>query len=304
MNTPNQSLRGYKISDDTMLQDTRTIIKEFDTDKTSFTMLDDDFKDPFRANWQAAIATVDNAPTDEQIVDSQTSLTQNVETTMEACRQQFQAAKYFIEKAFPDKPAVWNEFGYDNYIAARKSPEKMAVFMQVFNKVATKYKTELIAKKYTQAQIDDILTKRQALLDARTNQELAKNARGGFTQNRVDALNKVWGFRLAVARAAKQIFANNYARYNVYLLPASEESDTVFNIKGTVTDAATKKPIENVSINWNSESATSDSNGKYGIAQLSKGSITITYSASGYTNLTKTVDYKGELLVLDVVLDK
>lgn len=87
-------------------------------------------------------------------------------------------------------------------------------------------------------------------------------------------------------------------------MPASEEGDTIFSIKGTVTDAITGKPIENATISWKDQSTTTDSNGKYGISKLNSGSVIIKYESTGYIGIDKTVEYKDTLLLVDVALSK
>lgn len=219
MNTPNQLKRDFSISDDSMLQDSRTTLSQFKADQDVFKDFDADFKTPFETQWKAAITDAENAPTDEQVLDVQGSLTTTVETALADCCKCFQDAKYFIKKAFPNQTGVWNEFGFDNYDDVRQSPEKMIVFMSAFSTTAnsTKYNTDLVTAGFTQAKIDDILAKQIALVDAKTNQQVAKNSRLGTTQNRVGLMNEVWAFRTKVADAAKVVFQDDFAKYKTYL---------------------------------------------------------------------------------------
>lgn len=304
MSTPAPITRDFKISDDSMLQDSRTTIVHFTEDKALFIALDDDFKDPFASDWDTAITDASTIPTDETVLDVQSGLTDDVEAALESCRAHFQQAKYPIEKAFPDKTAIWNEFGYDDYDAARRSVDKMITFMDVFFTTAKKYKTQLLAKKYTQAQIDEIPIKRQALIDAKTKQTVAKDTRQGTTQIRVANLNAVWGFRTKVAKAAKVIFANDYAKYTIYLLPASEEAATTYSIKGQVTDKAIDKPLADVQVTNGTETVTTDSNGKYGFAKLDNGTYTLTFTLAGYKTVTATAKFDGTILTINEALEK
>lgn len=304
MSTPNQLTRDFSISDDAMLQDGRITHAQFVLDEADFIGLDDDFKPPFAANWLTAIEDASKAPKDEQIVDVQTGLTATVDACLDACRSHFQGAKYYIEKAFASKVWVLNEFGYDNYDEVRQVPEKMITFMDVFSTTANKYKTELIAAKYTQAKIDEIATKRLALIDAKKAQELGKNSRLSATQNRVLLLNTAWGFRTKVAKAAKVIFADNYAKYKIYLLPASEEAATTYSVKGQVTDKAIDKPLADVQITNGTETVTTDSNGKYGFAKLENGTYTLTFTLAGYKTVTATAKFDGTILTINEALEK
>jgi len=308
MNTPNVTTRDFKISDDSMLQDSRTAQAQFKADQSTFQSFDADFKTPFEKDWQKAINDAENAPTDEQVLDVQGTLTTAVEATLEECCKCFQDAKYFIKKAFPNQVGVWNEFGFDNYDEARKNVDRMTTFMNVFSTTANniKYKAELIAAGFTQKKIDDILVKKTALVDAKTNQQIAKNSRLGNTQNRVALMNEVWAFRTKVAEAAKNIYQDDFAKYKAYLLPASAESSNIFSIQGAVTDKATGSKLEGVTVSYGIEvnNVITDSNGGYGFPKLSNGSYTLTFSLATYKDIVTKVDFKGNTLVVDVELEK
>jgi hypothetical protein len=304
MNSPIQLTRDFSISDNTMLQDGRINHAQFVLDQADFVALDDDFKLPFETNWLAAIEDASKTLNDEQIVDVQTGLTAQVVACLEDCRAHFQGAKYYVEKAFENKLWVLNEFGYDNYEDVRRVPEKMITFMDVFSATANKYKAELLAAKYTKAQIDAIATKRQALIEAKKQQELGKNSRYSATQNRILLLNMAWGFRTKVAKAAKVIYADNYAKYKIYLLPASEEATSIYSIRGTVTDKATGKGIANVLVKNTTETTMTDSNGKYGFFKLPNDTYTLTFTIVGYKTATTTAKYEGTTLSVDIALEK
>jgi hypothetical protein len=308
MNTPQAAFRNYKISDSSMLQDSRTTQAEFEKDADAFENFDSVFTKSYKTEWLTAIDAIGTANTDEQVVDVQTTLTDLVEEDMEACRVHFQGAKYFIKKAFPNKEGIWNEFGFDNYDTARQSAEKMIIFMEVAHKVANKpaYNATLVAANYPQTNIDEFLTLRTALITAKTNQELAKNARSGERAFRVDLLNDAWKYRTAVSEAAKNIFINNYARYKVYLLPASAESSSSFSITGTATDKATGKNLEGVVVNPGDDTnaATTDSNGVYGIAKIAEGEMKLDFSKELYLPISQTINYDGKTLVVNVQMEK
>jgi hypothetical protein len=302
-----ENSRDFRLSDVYMLQDSRTILAAFAMNAATFQSFDADFDSTFAAQWEAAIANASNASTDDLVVAALTGLTVAVEEKMEACRVHFQSAKYYIEKAFPNKPAVWKEFGYDNYLEARRSVEKMIVFMSVFNRVANgpNYKNMLVNAGYSEANLDAILSKREELMDAKTDQEIAKNSREQFTQNRIELLNQVWAFRTKVSKAAKYIFVNNFAQYKIYLLPASAESSSSFSITGTVTNFGTPDVIENVLVSTgNAEQDThTDSNGMFGMPKLAVGSYVLTFSRQGFKTTSKTVTYKGGTLTVNVEME-
>jgi len=64
-------------------------------------------------------------------------------------------------------------------------------------------------------------------------------------------------------------------------------------IEGTITDAATGNPINNVSINiagYSVAATTSNSNGSYATGIAGSGTVTVTYTAAGYGSVTQNVN--------------
>jgi hypothetical protein len=176
--------------------------------------------------------------------------------------------------------------------------------MDVFSTTAKKYAAPLIAKKYTQAAIDAIATKRTTLITTKTAQEVAKNSRLGVTQNRVILLNNVWASRTKLAKAAKVIFAANYAKYKLYLLPASEEAGTTFSVIGTITDKTTTQPLAGVQVSNGADSTTTNSYGKYGFAKLANGCYTLMFTFTNYKTATQTFTFVGTALVVNASMEK
>ena len=60
-------------------------------------------------------------PSDKVYIDIQAQATENINTCVEACAKFFQACKFDIENVFPNKKHIWNQFGFNDYEAARKS---------------------------------------------------------------------------------------------------------------------------------------------------------------------------------------
>lgn len=225
MGKPEEIIRNYSMADDDMFEFTNTMLGLFTGDKAAFIAYDPDFADPFGQNWQDAIKAAEAVPKDEAVVDEQTGITDLVEETMDQCRHKFQSSKFFIEKAYPNNRPVQNEFGYDNYLKARKSQTGMIGFMENFHRVAEKYKEQLIAKNYTQAMIDEIKTLRKKLHTTNEKQEAFKKGRPVLTQDRIILLNKPWDTAVLVHKAAQNIFHDDAAKYAQYKLPATETAE-------------------------------------------------------------------------------
>jgi len=306
MISPEKVSKQFSISFASALIDCRVTIVQFIKDQADFKNFDEDFATPFEKNWQNAINIATDLPTDEETVDIQSGYTDTVNDTMAACRKIFQDSKYHIEKAFPTKKAVLKEFGFDNYEAARKSVPKMTIFMGVFNKKIAKYKTQLLAVKFPQSSIDSINTLAKALVEQKTDQETQKKSRLSLTEDRITKMNAMWAFRQKVAKASKNIYKNNYSKYRLYLLPASEESGDIYDIQGVVTDKETGAFIEEakISILDTTQIAITDSNGKYGFVDVTNGTLTINFEAAGYKAATENAVFDGNKIALNVALEK
>lgn len=303
---PTEVTRDYAIADDNMLQDSRNTQALLTADIADFTAQDAMFTPAYATAWQAAITAAENEPTDETYLDIQEQKKKLADTELANSRDLFQKSKYTIDKAFGSNAGILHEFGYDNYDTARKSHSGMQSFLANFFTAATKYSTQLITAGYTAEKIAAIPVQKKALEDAAIAWKNHDLGRGAAKQNRVIKLNAVWQYRREVAKAAKYIYADNYAKYQQYLLPASEESADTFVISGVVTDAATNTPLAGVTVivGGTTSPVISDSKGKYGLAKLDAGSYTLSYSKEGYVTKTEAVTIGEKALVVNVALAK
>jgi len=224
MKTPNEVSRLYNIQDADMLQLVKMKHGFFKEDKSSFAAFDADFTGSFESAWLSEIEDADLAIQDVVVRDQQRQLTNTVEDLMDRNRSKFQVAKYFIEKAFPDDKAVQDEFGFNDYLPARRGQSRMIRFMTAVHQVAVKYSGKLIAVGYTQQMIDEIETLKNDLDNADQSQELFKKDRPVITQDRIKKLNKAWETTVNVCRVGKIIFQSDFSRHEKYLLPKSVSS--------------------------------------------------------------------------------
>ncbi len=219
MAKPKEAVRNYSISDADMAQASRLMQGSFTEDLAVFSAFDSSFADPFTANWLLSINNSNNIVRDTIALGQQTELTGIVEKTMEEARNLFQSMKYFIEKAFPGKKEIWAQFGYNDYLSARNSETKMIQFLGVLYNTAVTHKDQLIAAGFIDGRIESIKSLQTQLAEADYNQEKAKKARPAVTHERIAALNDCYSYMQKVSKAAKIIFANDYVKYNRYLLP-------------------------------------------------------------------------------------
>lgn len=291
-----QEKRHFGITDADMLELSSKVRVFYTEDIVVFNSYNPKFDDDYNNDWADRITTAEDAPNDEQIDDILQQKTAVVEQAMLACRNKFQDSKTFIEDAFPDNQVVWNEFGFDDYLAASKSQSNFIQFMNRFHAVAEKYKVELIANNYTQDKIDEIETLGDALKDANTGQEVYKGNIPVITQNRVEVMNSCYAVTSEVGRVGKLIFRNDYAKYQRYLLTPSNESPEVFSIMGTVTDAATGAALPEVTVSIESLgiNTTTNSEGMYGFGALENGTYDLKFEKAGYQTIIISVEVTGE----------
>ncbi|MFI5218780.1 MAG: carboxypeptidase regulatory-like domain-containing protein [Bacteroidia bacterium] len=286
MAKPIQQKSKYNISHAEMIESAKTKRGFFLEDKAGFVAFDADFDDPYAADWLTAITAAEAVPTDETIDDQLTQLTADVETEMKKCRNKFQDTKYFIEKAFPNNQPVWNEFGYNNYNDARRVQVKMLQFMKTFHTVCEKYKVKLDAAGYPQAKIDEIPPLRTLLDAANTAQEVFIGNLPVQTQERISKHNIVWDIEVRVCTAGKNIFQDDYAKYQRYLLPPGEESPEALSITGLVSDQANGNALEGALLVLQPVAIETESgaDGRYSFGGLPDGDYTLAVSLTDYVS--------------------
>ncbi len=238
MNMMQPVKRIYQGPDEKMRDEAKGIYNCFIEDQAKFIEFDPDFGKPeFTTGFLKLITDADEAQSNAQRIASLKQLTETVNDKMEACRNKFQGSKYYIEKAFPGSPVIWDEFGYKAYDKARNNQLRMKDFMRDFHTAAVKYSVKLIAANYTQEKIDEIDTFRQELNHADGDQEAFKRGRPTLTQDNLIILNNCYSMISKVAGVGKQIFENDYARHQRYVLSTQPE-----NAVNNETPAAPENP--------------------------------------------------------------
>ncbi|MCG3164428.1 MAG: hypothetical protein POELPBGB_00182 [Bacteroidia bacterium] len=289
--------RIFKVTDNNMLQYAKALRLIFMEDQAAFVLRDPDFATPYETNWDGLITTAESHPTDEQVDDLLTQKTNDVEAQMRLCRNKWMDTKPFIKKAFPNNPTIWNEFGFNDYKDVDHSQAGLIKFMRLVHLTAVKYTAQLTAVNYTIAMIAEIETLRAALSLANDLQEKFKKDIPVLTQQRVDKHNAVYTVCQTVCETGKLIFRDDYANYQKYLLPASDESPALFILKGKViqpaigppptpgSPASGGTPVEDVTVTVQGLPAITtqtDSNGNYGFGSIPPGTYTINFGKPGY----------------------
>ena len=125
-------VRLYSVRDDVMLDTSDVFYTLFLADETDFQgynlVL---FPLTFKTDFLAEIDAARVVKKDMVVLDEQVDETDEVKGKHLECGDYFQGMKQVIEEAFPNKPAIWNQFGYNDYEGARRSQGRMIQFMEM-----------------------------------------------------------------------------------------------------------------------------------------------------------------------------
>ncbi len=289
-------IRDYAIEDPIMFMHALDMKYALELNLADFQTFDPMFDATYIANWENDINTARQYDKDDYVEISLVQNTEVLDKEMELCRICFQNAKFFIEKAYPGNPQMWKVFGYADYEATRKSPEKMLVFMLVLHEAVSQNATKLATVNFTQTDIDEVLARKSALEAVIISRTLFLRSRSLKTRERILLLNKVWNYLSEVSAASKLIYRNNYPLYQLFLLPESKDADRGIDIKGRVKDASTGENIKGIQAEIASLKLTTTTNawGFFRFGKLEKGTYAITLSGEGYQNLTVEVFFDGK----------
>jgi len=289
------------IADHKVFSKAQTIHNLLAEDLADFAAKDAEFDLAFVANFQTEIDTCEGTKTDETYMDEVEQLTKNMNEAWADCKEYFQDMKYYIEKAFPNDPAIHNQFGFDNYRDMSREQGRVVLFMDALEMKATEFQTQLIAAGMTPGQVALVANLRAAFKAADMAQNDALTKRIKLTQLRIKQYNKLWVILQQVNQLSKAVYRGDYAKLQQYLLPAPANNEVAsLALTGTVLDASTNEPIADavVELPALSLTTTTDDTGKYGFTQsIPAGETTLRVSASGYVDSETTVTIVDDELV-------
>ncbi len=216
MQTPEIIVRSYRVQDAKLLEDARIVCGIFKQDYTDLVEFDPTLADPFIDNYLVQITDAEQVDPDSLVLDQQTQMTVEVDTAMKKGRNTYQALKYFIERAFPKSPTIWNEFGYNDYTKVQASHAHFIQFYIQLYKTAVKYAVQLDKVGYDATRIAKLNDISQSLQNGNTTQEMFKNTRPVSTQERIVALNGIWDTLSRIRRAGKLTYIENFAKQKRY----------------------------------------------------------------------------------------
>jgi hypothetical protein len=234
--------RTYTGSDSYTLENGQTLHDLFVLDLAEFIAKLPELDDPFAQNWQDAIDAAINYTDDSVILGQIAPQTLSVTEAMKAGKEKYNEVIFYAAQHFGKNSPVLKEFGKGKaYDTAIRSQEKMFQFLDELSTTANKYNTQLIAKGYTQAAIDEIATLRNALNANNRAQNLSIKGRPVISEGRTIAYNLAYSYQRKVIDAAQLVYKNNPAKLEQYTYSPPVNHRPAHRLKTTVPAGATRE---------------------------------------------------------------
>lgn len=146
---------------------------------------------------------------------------------MEKGRIELQKLFNFVADAFPKDSVKLYEAGKGDYENARKVPSRMLLLLEGAKDFADTNSAKLAGVGYTAA-MAGILGATQTDLDKAVNaKSKAQRERPSKTRERRKILNDMYDTVRDLCEDAKIIYVNNYAMYNLFLIPGVDKGSSV-----------------------------------------------------------------------------
>ena len=246
--------RKYNMGDDPMLERAQVFHDQLNGELADFTARFPWLDAPWLAAFQADITAADAFPKDESVILDLKILTGDVTASMQQGYAALQALGGYAKLAYPSDPARERVFGQQYWADARDNTLKLQEALELAHAKAdsASFKPDLLAKGYTQPEIDQLNTLAMDLQTKNGLQEALKVGRHVTKADRIALLNVVWEHMRTINTCASVVWAADADRLDQYqLYPSSGGGDDdlptgLVNISGTVTDSNTTFPLENV----------------------------------------------------------
>lgn len=241
--------RQFNMTDDEMLERAQLFHDILNTELATFTArfpwLDAAWLSAFNNDINAA----DLYPKDESIILDQKVLTGDVGTSMNRGFSALQELAVYAKLAYANDPARQRVFGQDYWAKARNNTLKLQEALELAYAKADNadYKADLLAKGYTQAEIDALNSMANELQLKNGLQESAKSGRKVNRHDRVVLHNIVWGDMGTVNTTAQVVWKDDADRLEQYQMypPTGGAADTTVRIEVTGSDT---NPLPDVTV--------------------------------------------------------
>ncbi|MBI1286298.1 MAG: hypothetical protein GC178_01855 [Flavobacteriales bacterium] len=242
--------RAYGMADDDMLERSELFYDALNAEQADFVARFPWMDAVWLTAFQNDINDADAFPTDDSVVLDIKVLTADVGSAMRQGYAALQTLGLYAKLAWPKDVARQRVFGQDGWEEAYNNTLKLQEALELAHAKAdgASYKPDLLAKGYTQAEIDMLETLSDEIKLKNRLQEAAKSGRSVSSHDRIALLNVVWGHMQTINTCAAVVWANDAERLKQYQLYPSQGGGatvTTVNIRVQRTDGT---PIENVTI--------------------------------------------------------
>ncbi|MCX6351220.1 MAG: hypothetical protein NTX03_05095, partial [Bacteroidetes bacterium] len=236
---PNSSLHTLG---QTMIDNLRLQLPDF---TPRFAWIDTAYVDAFQAKLDVMLAI----PLDMGMVDDIKVITGDIKTKLQTGNFALRQLNRYAKSAFAKDDVRRNVQGKDSWKNVQHdAPLMFRALQQAFDYAKEDpIKAALIAKGYTQADIDELETIANAINALINTLDTAKKQRQITTQQRIVGNNEFYEIMQTVSNCAKAVWMQDAARLKQYnLMPVRTKLPTI--ILATVTNATTGKPLKDAII--------------------------------------------------------
>ena len=257
-------IRKYRHKDEEMLVKAEVMANLLSADMALFTAKFPFVNPSFLTSFNGSIDSANAFQLDEAIVSNISVLTSDVNNKVLEGHEALRVLGVYAEVAFLNDAARQGAFGQNTWAAAKVDQEKMMNALEAANAKANEdgYHDALIAKGYTDAEIENLNTIAAAIRSLNLLQESAIMERPVTTQDRVVLYNSVWDQMKILNITSKVVFAGNPAKLEQYMLYPNSTNPTTLRISVKEKDSA--EPLANAIIeltNTELASKTTDEDG-------------------------------------------
>jgi len=201
--------RHYEMDDAHFYERSRTLAELFKRNVANFTAFDFNLDMVYHANWMEQIKDCENHETDESAKDGLQQYTADAEEARKAGFIATNGLQYYVEKAFPDNLRIMQEFGFTDRQKVRNLTIGSFIWMAVMREIANDYTTELTAAGMPGVVLADLSAAIGNLSAKELAQEIYKRKIIRLQRQRIEKVNKLYGYYQTVHRAAQVVFRDN-----------------------------------------------------------------------------------------------